>query len=124
MKKFVVLILSLAMIVSTAAVAMAEVEVGGDLRVLYNVTEETNNFNFHRLALVFKSAISENNGFTSEVQFRQVAKAENILLDKAYYYQTDIFGADELNIGYLPASWHGENTITIYSSLGDHILAP
>lgn len=121
MKKLVVLILSLVMVVSTAAVTMAGVGIGGNVRVFFNSNEDDNYFSFDRLALSIGGDLSANNGFKSELQVRDVNKALDVRLDHAYYYQKNLFTTDELNVGYLPISWHADKSVTLKGSLGGEL---
>ena len=104
MKKLLVLILALVMVVSTAAVSMAAVGIGGNLRVRFESTEDDNYFSFDRLALSIGGDLSANNGFKSELQVRDVNKAYDLRLDHAYYYQKNLF--TPMNCTLAPAAWH------------------
>ena len=121
MKKLLVLILALAMVVSTAAVSMAAVGIGGNLRVRFENTEDDNYFSFDRLALSIGGDLSANNGFKSELQVRDVDKAFDLRLDHAYYYQKNLFTTDELHVGFLPIDWHADKSVTIKGSLAGEI---
>jgi hypothetical protein len=120
-KKLLVLILALVMVVSTAAVSMAAVGIGGNLRVRFESTEDDNYFSFDRLALSIGGDLSANNGFKSELQVRDVNKAYDLRLDHAYYYQKNLFTTDELHVGFLPLAWHADKSATIKGSLGGEI---
>lgn len=129
MKKFGSLLLSLVFFIMLPAAAMAEAKIGGNLRVCYNLSgaDDTDTFEFDRLAIKFKSFLSEDHGFHSEVQFRNPGKNNpsggDIRLENAYYYQTNIFGRDELNIGYIPITWHADKSMTILRSLASNLMA-
>ena len=127
MKNIGIIILSLAILVMLPTAAMAETEIGGNLRIRFNTSEadDSTTFEFDRLALKFSSALSDINGFKSEVQFRKPAKNNtsdgDIRVDNAYYYQKNIFTTDELNIGHIPITWHADKSITILGSLGSDL---
>ncbi|HEY8344599.1 MAG TPA: hypothetical protein VIL66_05310 [Bacillota bacterium] len=121
MKKLLVLIVALVMVVSTAAVSMAAVDIGGNLRVRFESTKNDNYFSFDRLALSIGGDLSDNNGFKSELQVRDVNQVADFRLDHAYYYQKNLFTTDELHVGFLPLDWHADKSVTIKGSLGGDI---
>lgn len=110
MKKFYVLLLTLILLVSISAAAMADVDISGNLRVWYKTnvnagTPDISSFEFDRLALKFSDALSDNNGFSSELRFgyRKDPTPSTLYvdLDNAYYYQKKLLTTDEFDAGFI-----------------------
>jgi hypothetical protein len=120
MKKFYVLLVVMALVLSISAISMAAVEVGGNLRVWYksNVNADSTSisgFEFDRFALKFNASLSDNNGFASEIRigYRKAATPlADVFVDRAYYYQKNLLTSDELDAGYIPLYFYYNDQYT------------
>jgi hypothetical protein len=99
MKKALVLVLTLAMVLSVAIVASAATTtVGGNVRVWYinadNNDNLDNTFKFDRFALDVKSDLGDGASLFTEIQGRNTNKTKNtetqFFVDKAYFAQTNL----------------------------------
>jgi hypothetical protein len=131
MKKFLVVLLTVALLVSISAVSFAAVDMGGNLRVWYKTnvegkgTPNVSGFQFDRLSLKFGAKLSDNNGFNSEILFGYKNMPADsafygVFVNSAYYYQKNLLATDELDIGYIPMSFYYS---TDYTSITNGSLA-
>jgi hypothetical protein len=123
MKRFLSLLISIVLLLSFTAVATAaSAEVTGNVRVWYKVTSDTNYFWFDRLALTFKESLSENHGFRGDLLFKQVDKnsqtSGDIRVTAVYFYQKNLLGNDELNIGYFDIPFYSDKTVALNATAG------
>ena len=120
MKRFLVVLMVVALMLTLTVSAFAGIELGGNFRMWYKADSTGyNSFDYDRTALTLKDALSDNNGFKAELRFRkggtdvnygQSSNFTNIQVDNAYYYQKNLFAkGDELNAGfvYLPFNYGG-----------------
>lgn len=119
--KYVSVIIGVILLLSLGTATLAAgTEVGGNLRVWWKSSDSDNYFFFDQLDLTFKSAITENNGFRGEIRYFQVDKnnqtSGDIRVYNAYYYQNNIWGKDELNVGYFNAPFEYDRFISLVMS--------
>jgi hypothetical protein len=122
MKRFLSLLISVILLLAIAAAATAAAEVTGNVRIWYKVTSDTNYFWFDRLAVTFKESLSDTNGFRGDVLFRQVDKnsqtSGDIRVAAAYFYQKNLLGNDELNVGYFDIPFYSDKTVALNATSG------
>jgi hypothetical protein len=116
MKRFLVAIFSLILLLSLGTATFATVDVGGNLRVLYkNGSDDTNTFNFDRLALKFSSSLSDVNGFKSEIRYTPL---NGLKFVEGYYYQKNLLAKDELQAGMITIPSYNDKYVALQDTIG------
>jgi hypothetical protein len=122
MKRFLSLLISIVLLLSVAVATTAAAEVTGNVRIWYKVTSDTNYFWFDRLVLTFKESLSDTHGFRGDVYFKQVDKnsqtSGDIRVTAVYFYQKNLLGNDELNIGYFDIPFYSDKTVALNVTSG------
>lgn len=127
MKKLAIGLVAVFILMTTVTPALA-LDFGGNLRVWYKVNEDQDYFFFDQLDLTLRAPISEDNGFKGEIKFLKVDKNDHdsadIRLVAAYYYQTNLWVKDELDIGYFNIPFYSDRYITLTNSLSYNYAWP